>query len=97
MTDRSNLFTRDDTFLGVCQGLGDDLGFNPDLLRLALAAMLFWNPLAMAVTYAALGALVLAVRLLFPARRAVVSQPARPVTEPAIGNDAAPEPAALAA
>lgn len=70
----SNLFTRDDTFLGVCQGLGDDLGFDPLWLRLAFGLMLFWNPIAMAAAYAGLGALVLLTRLTFPAPRARADQ-----------------------
>jgi phage shock protein PspC (stress-responsive transcriptional regulator) len=72
-----NLFTRDDTFLGVCQGLGDDLAFNPLWLRLAFGLMLFWNPIAMAAAYVGLGALVLLSRLVFPAPRA----PAAPAVE----------------
>ena len=34
-TTQTSLIARDDTFLGVCQALGDDLGFNPLWLRLA--------------------------------------------------------------
>lgn len=63
-----NLFTRDDTFLGVCQGLGEDLGFPPDLLRVALAVALFWNPLAVVAIYLGLGVVVAGSRLAFPAR-----------------------------
>jgi phage shock protein C len=35
---------RDDTLFGVCQALGEDLGFNPFYLRLALGVALIWNP-----------------------------------------------------
>jgi hypothetical protein len=41
---QSNLFTRDDTFFGVCEGLGQDLGISPNLLRLAFAIGTFFNP-----------------------------------------------------
>jgi phage shock protein C len=95
MIARPNLFARDDTFLGVCQGIGEDLRFNPDLLRLALAGMLFWNPLATAVTYAALGVVVLVTRLLFPTRRAMTTASPDTITPPVGNND--PAPALLAA
>ena len=59
-----NPFTREDTFFGVCQALGDDFRFNPIWLRLAFAGAFFWNPLAAAAAYAALGTIVLASRLI---------------------------------
>ena len=66
MTNRGNLLTRDDTFFGICQGLGEDTGVPPNLLRVALSFMLFWNPLAALGSYAALGLVVAASRFLFP-------------------------------
>lgn len=92
MTDRPSLFTRDDTFFGVCQALGDDLGFSPDLLRVALALGLFWNAWAIAAAYACMAALVVVSRLAFPERRAAAEKPA---LEGA--NDEAVAPVALAA
>lgn len=68
-----NLFTREDTIFGVCEGIGEDFGFNAQYLRIALAGLIFWNPLAAVGTYAALGAAVLASRLLFPTRTATVA------------------------
>ena len=68
-TTQTSLIARDDTFLGVCQALGDDLGFNPLWLRLALAAGLLWNPTAIVAIYAGLGVVVLASLLLFPAAK----------------------------
>lgn len=62
------LFTRDDTFFGICQGLGEDLGIHPDLLRLALVGPLFFFPVATIGGYFAAGLVVLAVRLLVPVR-----------------------------
>jgi phage shock protein PspC (stress-responsive transcriptional regulator) len=62
----SNLFTRPDTFFGVCQGLGEDLRIHPNLLRLALAGLLFFNPPAAAAAYAAAGALVFLTRYFYP-------------------------------
>ena len=64
-----NLFTRDDTFFGVCQGIGEDLGFSPNLLRLAFAVGVFFNPVGAIAGYMVLGMVVLATRLLFPQPR----------------------------
>jgi phage shock protein PspC (stress-responsive transcriptional regulator) len=65
-SNRGNLFTRDDTFFGVCEGLGEDLGISGNWLRLAFTGLLFWNlPIALAA-YAAAGTLVLVTRLLVP-------------------------------
>jgi phage shock protein C len=73
----TNLIARDDTLLGVCQALGEDFGFNPLLLRVPLAALLLWNPVAVIGTYLGAGAIVLVSRLLAPdPRRAAVAQPA---------------------
>jgi hypothetical protein len=57
---------RDDTLLGICHSLGEDLGFNPLWLRIALGASLLWNPSAVLAVYAGLGVLVLFSRLAFP-------------------------------
>ena len=66
---QTNLIARDDTLLGVCQAIGDDLGFNPLWLRMALATGLLWNPTVMVAIYAGLGVVVLASRLMFPAAK----------------------------
>ncbi len=93
MTTRTgNLFTRDDTMLGVCEGLGEDLGFNPNWLRAALGAGLIWNPLAMIGVYLGLGVVVLFTRLVMPnSRRGAAVQPAEtaPAEAPAghAGNE----------
>lgn len=84
-----NLFTRDDTFFGVCEGLGEDLGFNANWLRALFAAGLLFNPVAVLATYAALGVVVLASRLIFRKKVAKVEA----VTETAVAansNDKAP-------
>lgn len=65
-----SLFNRPDTLLGVCEGIGQDFGFNPTILRVALAATMFWNPYFAIGGYFALGLFVLASRLLFPDVRA---------------------------
>ena len=57
---------RQHTILGVCEGIGEDFGFNPVFLRVPLAAVVLWNPLIAIGTYFLLGALVFASRALFP-------------------------------
>jgi phage shock protein C len=87
--EQPNLLTRDDTFFGVCQGLGEDLGLNPLWLRLALTLALFASPLAAIGGYLALGALVLTTRLLFPPPQIATAEPvaATPGQAPLADND----------
>jgi phage shock protein PspC (stress-responsive transcriptional regulator) len=98
----TNLIVRDDTLLGICQALGDDFGFNPLFLRVALAAGLLWNPLAMVAIYLGAGAIVLVSRLLAPdSRRPAAAEPAEaaeaaaaPEAGPAADQDREPLPIA---
>lgn len=62
---------RSHTILGVCEAIGEDFGFNPIVLRVPFAAMVLWSPLMAIGAYFALGALVLASRLLFPRAKVV--------------------------
>lgn len=64
---------RSDTLLGPCQALGDAVGFNPTLLRIALCASLFLNPLAIITAYFAAGGVVVIADWLFPRRSAAVT------------------------
>jgi phage shock protein PspC (stress-responsive transcriptional regulator) len=69
------VFARDHTLLGICEALGEDLGFNPLFLRVPLAVCLLLNPWAVVAAYAALGVLVAFTRLVAPnPRRAAVSE-----------------------
>ena len=61
---------RSHTILGVCEGISEDFGFNPLWLRIPLAACVIWSPMIAFGTYFALGAVVLASRLLFPKAKA---------------------------
>lgn len=73
MADRNdavNLILRDDTFLGVCQAIGQDFGFSPNWLRIMFGAGVLFSLEYTVIAYLALGVLVLAARLLFPDRRA---------------------------
>lgn len=72
---------RSHTILGVCEAIGEDFGFNPNFLRVPLAGTVLWSlPIAVGI-YFALGAVVLASRLLFPKPR-VQSAPAEQVPLP---------------
>jgi phage shock protein C len=73
-----SLLAREDTFFGVCQGLGEDLGIHSNILRLGFGLALFFNPAATLVAYAAAGVVVALSRLIFPSPRpaaAFVAQP----------------------
>jgi phage shock protein C len=78
-----NPLTREDTFLGVCQALGEDFRFNPMLLRIALGAGLLFNPILTLGAYAGAGLVVLISRLIAP-------NPRQPKV--AAFEEAAPEP-----
>ena len=80
---------REDTLLGVCQAIGDDLGFNADWLRVVLAASLLWNPLAVIAGYLVAGVAIALLRWLVPARQVDVPVPVRPA-EPAIDHEPLP-------
>jgi phage shock protein C len=62
---------RSHTILGVCEAIGEDFGFNPVFLRIPLAASVVISPMWAFITYFALGAAVLASRLLFPKAKIV--------------------------
>lgn len=63
---RSPVFARHDTFFGVCEALGQDLGFNANYLRLAFALAILPAPVQVLAAYVVLGALVALSRWLFP-------------------------------
>jgi phage shock protein PspC (stress-responsive transcriptional regulator) len=78
---QSNLFTREDTMLGVCQGIGEDFGFSANWLRIAFAVGLFFSPIGTILAYLGLGVVVLAARLIAPVPRpAKAEAPAEPAT-----------------
>lgn len=64
----SALLNRPDTMLGVCEGIGQDFGFNPIFLRIALAVMLPFQPLLAIGAYLVLGVAVAVSRWLAPTR-----------------------------
>lgn len=86
----TNLLTRDDTLLGVCQALGDDFGFNPVYIRVALAASLLWNPVAIVGGYLAAGLLVALSRFAFPDRAAAAGPAETAAVSPDYEGEEAP-------
>ncbi|WP_375420455.1 PspC domain-containing protein [uncultured Sphingomonas sp.] len=62
----SPLFDRPDTFFGVCEGLGQDLGFNANFLRVLLGVAVLWNPGVVIATYLVLGLAVALARWIYP-------------------------------
>ena len=74
----TNLLLRDDTFFGVCQGIGEDLGFNPNILRVAFAPLLFFTWQGAIALYVGLGLLVLTTRLIAPNPKAAAKTAAEP-------------------
>ena len=74
-TFQPSIFARNDTLLGICQAIGEDLGFNPTYLRVALAVTVFFNFGAAVAVYLAAGVVVLASRLLYRSPRKLAPQP----------------------
>ena len=84
MTDtQPNLFTRDDTFFGVCEALGEDIGVHSNWLRLAFAGAFFFAPAAVVASYFGLGLVVALTRWIAPS-------PARPLVATGAVTDAEP-------
>ena len=82
---------RSHTILGVCEAIGEDFGFNPVFLRVPLSAIVLYNPLIAIGAYLALGVVVLASRLLFPAPKQRSEFEAQAVAAEPIVEDEAPE------
>lgn len=85
---------RDDTLLGVCAALGEDLGFNPMYLRIALGVGLLWNPVVMIGGYVAAAVVIAVSRWFVPntlpafADASVAGEPAAVAARPEGDNDA---------
>jgi len=82
------LIARPDTFFGICEAVGRDLGFPPNLLRVALGVSILWQPLWVLAAYAGLGVAVFASRLLFPVPTAPASP--LPVASASVAQDETP-------
>jgi phage shock protein C len=66
-----------ESLLGICQAIGDDFGFNPDILRVALAVSLLADPKITLIAYALAGVAVLASRLLTRRWTIAIRRPVR--------------------
>jgi len=66
---------RSDTFLGVCEAIGQDLNINPNWIRILFAPIILFSPLSALAAYLGLGAVVATSRYFFPA---TASQPVEP-------------------
>ncbi|MCM8556857.1 PspC domain-containing protein [Sphingomicrobium sediminis] len=84
MMATKNMMMRNDTILGVCEALGEDFGFNANILRVALILPIFWFPMEMLALYLALGVAVFASRTLFPAKQPQQAAPVVEARKPAI-------------
>jgi phage shock protein PspC (stress-responsive transcriptional regulator) len=63
---RTPLPLRNDTFLGVCEAIGEDVGMSPNWLRIAFAPLVVINPGLVIGAYLGLGGVVALSRWLFP-------------------------------
>ena len=77
-----SLFTRHDTFFGVCEAIGQDFRFNANWLRLGFGVGLLLSPLATVAVYLGLGVVIAVSRWFFPAHRAEV----RPVAAQTVAS-----------
>jgi len=96
LKSQANLLLRPDTIFGACQGIADDLGISPLLIRIPLASLILFSPKLAFGIYAALCVVVLASRMLFPVRKAEVAV-AAPAEVAAAPVEAANEERELAA
>ena len=64
---------RNDTILGVSQGIGEDLGINPNFVRVLFCALMFWNVSVAMGAYFGAGVILAASRYFFPATRKVAA------------------------
>jgi phage shock protein PspC (stress-responsive transcriptional regulator) len=81
---------RNDTILGVCQGLGEEFGFHANWLRVPIAGLVMFNWVAAFAIYFALGVALMIARLLYPRRTATAQltvEVAQPAGRSADNND----------
>jgi phage shock protein PspC (stress-responsive transcriptional regulator) len=84
VTDKPNLFLRQDTLLGACQGIADDLGIDALWLRVPLATSILFDPRIAFGAYALMCVLVFATRMIWPVKtKAVVASKVAAETEAA--------------
>ena len=72
---------RNDTILGVCEAIGQDFGFHANWLRVTLAGLFYFAPVAVVATYLLAGVVVAATRWFVPDQHSAAPQ-AAPLAEP---------------
>ncbi|MBO9582166.1 MAG: PspC domain-containing protein [Sphingobium sp.] len=80
---RNSLSLRSDTMFGVCEALGQDFGVSANWFRVAFAFAVIYNLEYAVLAYAAVGALVLLSRLIYPSRAVAEAEPAHDAVETA--------------
>ena len=88
---------RSHNILGVCEGIGEDFGFNPIWLRVPFAASVLFSPMIAIGAYFGLGVVVLASRLLFPKAKAAKAVEAEVTSQAVPANDPARQDLSIAA
>jgi phage shock protein C len=86
-----------DKLFGVCQAIGEDFGFNPFFLRLAMLGGMFFSLPGMVVAYGALGVTVALSRWLFPRARTETSEAVTNLAPELVFDPVAREPELIAA
>lgn len=66
MTDHAAASPKKDNLFGICNAVGEDLGFNPLWLRLVFASTFIFDPVVVITSYFALGAFILFAQIVFP-------------------------------
>ena len=82
----TKLLNRPDTLLGVCEGIGREFGFHPNILRIALAVPIIFNPVAVLGTYFGLGVALWVSHKIAPNRRTAAVEP---IAEPSEAQEMA--------
>lgn len=80
---RDQPFMREDTFLGVCQSIGDGFRIPSNLLRLAIAPLLIWFPFETVTLYLLAGLLIAVLHWVVPGKRASQRSTAKAEIAPA--------------
>jgi len=91
MTSGVDVLNRHDTFLGICEAIGQDFGFHPDWLRALLSLALLFSPSLVVGLYLSFGLLVAASRWLFPPRAAEAVQAYPSLCAAVLSNDDDPK------
>ncbi len=78
---------RADTFLGVCEAIGQDFGINPNWIRVAFAPVILVSPLTAIAAYLALGGIVAATRWFFPVEQSDSTQSESPEACEMVGTE----------